>query len=169
MFKPSQICAMVTIPVFLLPPFMTFFKVEGAIPAIRASSFILIFLLAQSSCILFTVASCTCNKLTPMQNILYILFSSFYKNNMREVVHIWSFCRFFAIFFIFIPLAPLHFHTIMHRKRTFKCLCHLKVLFLPFTLLPFSHLLSFHTSPENQPLARLPHLLYFPHQIQAPV
>lgn len=63
--SPSHIILMVTIPVFLLLPFMIFLRVDGGMPASYANCDILIFFSLHKFLILNTTASCTFNDFHP--------------------------------------------------------------------------------------------------------
>lgn len=64
-FNPSQIILIVTIPVFLLFPFIIFLSVEGGIPETYANCDIFIFFSLHKLFILATTASCVFNTIHP--------------------------------------------------------------------------------------------------------
>lgn len=69
-FKPSHITLIVTIPVFLLLPFIIFFNVDGGIPALYANCDTFMFLSSQSFLILHTTASCVFTCDSPLYEII---------------------------------------------------------------------------------------------------
>ncbi len=69
-FNPSQIILIVTIPVFLLFPFIIFLSVEGGIPETYASCDIFIFFSLHKLFILATTASCVFNTIHPNTNFI---------------------------------------------------------------------------------------------------
>ena len=69
-FNPSQIILIVTIPVFLLFPFIIFLSVEGGIPETYANCDIFIFFSLHKLFVLATTASCVFNTIHPNTNFI---------------------------------------------------------------------------------------------------